>query len=81
MRVFELLDTEPEIRDRPDAEKLSSIEGEVRFENVSFRYRPDQEVLQQISFVAAPGEMIALVGHSIGMICIRRVNSIWRKLA
>ena len=66
VRVFELLDTEPEIKDRPGAEKLSSIEGEVRFETVSFRYRPDQEVLQNISFVAAPGEMIALVGHSGG---------------
>jgi subfamily B ATP-binding cassette protein MsbA len=72
VRVFELLDTEPEIRDRPDAEGLSSIRGEVRFENVSFGYRPDQpdagirEVLHQVSFVAAPGEMIALVGHSGG---------------
>ena len=66
VRVFELLDTEPEVKDRPGAEKLSSLRGEVRFEDVSFRYRPDQEVLQQISFVAAPGEMIALVGHSGG---------------
>ena len=42
LRVFELLDTMPEIRDRRGAETLSSVEGAVRFEDVSFRYRPDQ---------------------------------------
>ena len=65
-RVFELLDTVPEVRDRPGAIPLAAIRGEVRFENVCFRYRPDQEVLQDVSFVAAPGEPVALVGHSGG---------------
>jgi subfamily B ATP-binding cassette protein MsbA len=65
-RVFELLDTAPEVRDRPGAVSLAAIRGEVRFENVCFRYRPDQEVLQDVSFVAAPGEPVALVGHSGG---------------
>jgi subfamily B ATP-binding cassette protein MsbA len=66
VRVFELLDTAPEIQDRPAAEHLSAIQGEVRFKDVSFRYREDREVLQGISFAAAPGDMVALVGHSGG---------------
>jgi subfamily B ATP-binding cassette protein MsbA len=66
VRVFELLDTAPEIQDRPAAEDLSAIQGEVRFKDVSFRYREDREVLQGISFAAAPGDMVALVGHSGG---------------
>ncbi|MFN2231817.1 MAG: ABC transporter ATP-binding protein [Anaerolineae bacterium] len=65
-RVFELLDTVPEVRDRPSARPLSAVRGEVRFEKVCFRYRPDQEVLQDVSFLAAPGEHVALVGHSGG---------------
>jgi len=66
VRVFELLDMEPEIKDRPGAEQLLSTEGEVRFDSVSFRYRQDQGILHDVSLVAAPGEMIALVGHSGG---------------
>jgi len=66
VRVFELLDTAPDIRDRPGAEALSTVRGEVRFEDVSFQYRKDQDVLQDVSFTAAPGEMVALVGHSGG---------------
>jgi subfamily B ATP-binding cassette protein MsbA len=66
VRVFELLDTAPDISDRPGARELSTVRGEVRFDDVGFRYRKDQEVLQDISFVAAPGRMIALVGHSGG---------------
>jgi subfamily B ATP-binding cassette protein MsbA len=66
VRVFELLDTAPDIQDRPDATRLGAIRGEVRFEDVAFRYRQDQEVLRGVSFIAAPGEMVALVGHSGG---------------
>jgi subfamily B ATP-binding cassette protein MsbA len=66
VRVFEVLDTPPEIQDRAGAVSLPWLEGEVRFEGVGFCYRPDQEVLHDVSFVAAPGQMIALVGHSGG---------------
>ena len=66
IRVFELLDTVPEITDRPGARDLPDIAGEICFDDVSFRYRADQDVLRDISFVAAPGEMVALVGHSGG---------------
>jgi subfamily B ATP-binding cassette protein MsbA len=66
VRVFEVLDTPPEIQDRPGAVILPSLAGEVRFDQVGFCYRPDREVLHEVSFNAAPGQMIALVGHSGG---------------
>jgi len=54
---------EPEIRDADDAVSLDRVEGEVRFENVHFRY--DREpVLRGMSLVARPGQMVALVGPS-----------------
>jgi ATP-binding cassette subfamily B protein len=62
-RVFEVLDTRSEVADKPDAKPLSAIEGRVRFENVSFRYfeRGDL-VLDDVSFEAQPGQVIALLG-------------------
>ena len=65
-RVFEVLDTVPEIQDRPDAWALSAVRGEVEFQRVSFCYQEGKQVLDAISFSAAPGEMVALVGHSGG---------------
>jgi subfamily B ATP-binding cassette protein MsbA len=61
-RLFEILDTRPEVRDRPDAVDLSPISGHVRVAGVSFAYDPRQPVLSQVSFEAKPGEMVALVG-------------------
>lgn len=66
VRVFELLDTPPEIQDQPGAAELASVEGRVRFEDVSFQYRDDQPVLRGVSFSASSGETVALVGHSGG---------------
>ena len=66
-RVFEVLDTEPEVRDRPDAVELPRIVGRVKFENVSFRYEtqePGEYVLRDINLEAEPGELVGLVGHS-----------------
>jgi ATP-binding cassette subfamily B protein len=66
-RVFEVLDTEPEVRDRPDAKELPRIEGHIKFENVSFRYEtmePGEYVLKNINLEAEPGQLIGLVGHS-----------------
>ncbi|MBW3624466.1 MAG: ABC transporter ATP-binding protein/permease, partial [Armatimonadetes bacterium] len=66
-RVFEVLDIEPEIRDRADAKDLPRIDGHIKFENVHFRYEsqePGEYVLKDINLEAHPGELIGLVGHS-----------------
>ena len=61
-RVFEILDAQPDIDDRPDAETLVTVEGHVRMENVTFGYDPRYSVLSSLSFEARPGELVALVG-------------------
>jgi ABC-type multidrug transport system fused ATPase/permease subunit len=61
-RVRAMLMQAPETVDRPDAVDASSISGQVRFEDVGFKYPDGAEVLHDISFDARPGEMIALVG-------------------
>jgi ATP-binding cassette subfamily B protein len=63
-RVFHLLDTPPDWRDVEAPLRLAPIAGRVEFENVSFGYDPDRTVLHGISFVARPGQTIALVGHT-----------------
>ncbi len=63
-RVFEILDTDPEIKDKEDVVELPDVKGEVTFDHVSFAYEdaPDQMVLNDVSFTIKPGETIALVG-------------------
>ena len=63
-RVFEILDTDPEIKDREGVMELPDVKGEVRFDHVSFAYEdaPEQMVLKDVSFTIKPGETIALVG-------------------
>ncbi|MBM4404710.1 MAG: ABC transporter ATP-binding protein [Chloroflexi bacterium] len=61
-RIFEVLDTRPEITDAPGATELSQVKGEIRFEGVSHSYVPDIWVLQAINLHIKPGETIALVG-------------------
>ncbi len=61
-RVFEILDTKPEIGDRPDAVDLPPLTGRVRADRVGFAYDPRQPVLSDLSFEVAPGEVVALVG-------------------
>ena len=63
-RLFELLDTKPDIDDKPNAPKLPQVTGEVAFENVSFHYNERVAVLHELSFTAKPGQVIALVGPS-----------------
>lgn len=63
-RVFEVLDTQPEIQDIPGAKPLPAIEGRVTFENVEFAYKPGEPALNNVSLVAEPGQMIAIVGPS-----------------
>lgn len=63
-RVFDILDTAPEIKDREQVTTLPPITGEVVFDHVSFAYsdEPERNVLHDVSFRIAPGETIALVG-------------------
>ncbi|PKM83894.1 MAG: ABC transporter ATP-binding protein [Firmicutes bacterium HGW-Firmicutes-13] len=63
-RIFEILDTEPEIRDYPWARDLKALEGRVEFKNVSFSYDGSRKVLKDISFCAEPGQFTALVGST-----------------
>jgi ATP-binding cassette subfamily B protein/subfamily B ATP-binding cassette protein MsbA len=61
-RVFEVLDEEPGIRDTPHGRTLHEVRGEVRFEDVHFRYPEGRFGLCEISFTADPGMRVALVG-------------------
>ncbi len=61
-RIFELLDTQPEITDAPDAVPLPAIQGQIEFDHVTFAYEEDDPVLLDVSLTAEPGQMIALVG-------------------
>jgi ATP-binding cassette, subfamily B, multidrug efflux pump len=61
-RVFNLLDTQPDVSDVPGATPLPRIEGRVTFEHVTFGYNPDRPVLHDVSFEARPGQTFALVG-------------------
>lgn len=61
-RIFEILDTEPEISDAKDVTEIPEIVGSVDFTDVSFAYDGDHKVLDEVSFHIKPGETIALVG-------------------
>jgi len=61
-RVFEILDTQPEIEDAPDAVALEKVKGDVTFENVNFSYVPGVPVIKNMSLQAKAGQTIALVG-------------------
>ena len=61
-RVFEILDTQPEVGDAPAARELPPVAGAIQVANVSFAYDPRDPVLTDVSFQAAPGELIAIVG-------------------
>ena len=63
-RLFRLLDQKPEWVDAADAQPLPTIHGRVEFKDVRFEYTPNRAVLADISFVAEPGQTIALVGHT-----------------
>lgn len=65
-RIFKLIDTEPEVRDRAGAIPASSLLGEVEFDHVDFYYEDQKPVLRDLTLKVRPGEVIALVGPTGG---------------
>ncbi len=64
VRIFELIDLEPEVKDAPDAIDMPPVKGEIEFQDVSFHYVEGVEVLQDINIHIKPGENVALVGST-----------------
>lgn len=62
--MFDVLNKDPEIIDRPDARTLDPGDSEIRFEQVSFAYEPQRPILHDVSFTIAPGQKVAVVGPS-----------------
>ena len=63
-RCLELIEIEPEVRDRPDARPLGKVRGEIDFDGIVFGYDPSKPVLKGVSFHANAGEIVAIVGPS-----------------
>jgi len=61
-RIFALLDTEPEVKDRPDAKPLPKVEGDILFDHVTFAYEPGRPVLHDVNLIIPAGQTFALVG-------------------
>jgi ATP-binding cassette subfamily B protein len=61
-RVFEVIDTQPEIDDAPEAATLQKVKGHVTFTNVKFSYEPGKPIIKNMSLEAKPGQIVALVG-------------------
>lgn len=63
-RIFEFMDEEPNIADKPGAVELPTIQGDIRFKHVVFEYEKGRQALKGIDLDAEPGQSIALVGHT-----------------
>ncbi|MFC1898857.1 ABC transporter ATP-binding protein [Chloroflexota bacterium] len=63
-RIFELLDIKPEINDSTEAVEMPLIKGKITFNELSFSYQPDVEILHNINLTVNPGETVAIVGRT-----------------
>jgi ATP-binding cassette, subfamily B, bacterial len=63
-RIFELFEIKPVVTEKPNSKPLPEVTGKVEYQHLNFHYQADQPVLRDISFLAFPGEVIALVGSS-----------------
>ncbi|MBG0784082.1 MAG: ABC transporter ATP-binding protein [Anaerolineaceae bacterium] len=65
-RIFSLMDTEPDVRNRSNTIETETIQGDIRFEDVHFHYEEDDPVIKGLDFHVKQGEMVALVGPTGG---------------
>jgi ATP-binding cassette subfamily B protein len=63
-KMFDILNKNAEVEDRPDAQPLVVTEGRIRFEDVKFHYMPERAILKGVSFEVPPGQTVAIVGPS-----------------
>lgn len=63
-RMFETIDTIPEITDSPDAVTLDTLKGDIEFDHVSFHYSVNKPILKDVSFHIRPGDHVGVVGHT-----------------
>jgi ABC-type multidrug transport system fused ATPase/permease subunit len=63
-RILEILDTESEVKEKPNAINLGKVKGQVAFDNVSFSYNSLGAALKNVSFEVKPGQLVALLGRS-----------------
>ena len=64
LRFLEIMRTEPDVKDAPDAKELTDVKGGVEYRDVSFHYQNGEEVLRHVDLTITPGETLALVGPS-----------------
>ena len=65
-RFLDVMNTEPSIQDKPDAQELADVKGRIEVDNVSFAYDGDLDVLRNVTLTVEPGETVAIVGPSGG---------------
>jgi len=63
-RLFEILETEPEVKEKENAIDLENVEGSVEFDHVSFSYQPGKKTIDHVSFSVPAGKTLGIVGHS-----------------
>ncbi|MFH1539092.1 MAG: ABC transporter ATP-binding protein [bacterium] len=63
-RLFQIIDTESDIKEKPDAIELKDVKGHVEFKGVCFEYEPGEQVLTDVSLAAEPDRVVAIVGAS-----------------
>lgn len=61
-RVFEIMDENPDVKEKPDAKRLLKVNGKIEFKNLSFNYTPEISLIENLNLKIEPGETVAIVG-------------------